>query len=210
MEIIKTSYLSLRKSISYFFSRLSIHPFSSSKTRDGKLKENKSNTSLEHVLNTYTEYTIEDYIIHTKIFLEYDNIDAFIIILKESIIFSYVLEEEIKKINNNPIITSIQFTQIYNFDLIINTGFVNSIILLYFEDNIENKIQSKINFNFSKDSYIIHHFMKKNYICIWQKIFEEKILIDNLSEIYQYHFYIKKINIRGKFQNRILMFSNKV
>lgn len=189
---------------------LSINSSSKRPNKEINFKENKSNTALEHVLNTYTDFAIEDYLIHSKIFLEYDNIEAYIIILKESILFSYVLEEEIKKIKTNPIITKIQFSQIYNFDLIVNQGFINSIILLYFENKINNKIQSKISFNFSKDSYLIHHFLKKNYILTWQRNFEEKILKDNLNEIYQYHFYVKKINNRGKFQDRILMFSNKV
>ena len=56
----------------------------------------------------------------------------------------------------------------------------------------------------------MHHFIKKYYILNWQKTYEEIILKDYLDEIYQYHFYIKKINSRGKSQDRILMLSNKV
>lgn len=210
MEKSKSNPFSVRGSISKIFSMLAINGFSKKSQKEPKTKENKSNTALEHVLNTYTEYCIDDYVIHSKIFLEYDCTEAFIIILKECVLFSYVLEEEIKRIKSNPIIVKIRFTQIYNFDLIVNQGGINSVILVYFENSISNKTQSKMNFIFSKDSFLIHHFLKKCYILMWQKIFEDKILKDSLSEIYQYHFYVKKINNRGKFQDRILMFSTKV
>ncbi len=213
MEKTKSTSFSVRASISKIFSSM-LTTFSGSlrkKMKDPITKENKSNTALEHVLNTYTEYSIEDYVIHSKIFLEYDSTDAFMIILKECVLFSYVLEEDINKIKNDPIIIKILFTQIYNFDLIVNQGGVNSVILLYFENNsVSNRTQSKINFFFSKDSFLVHHFLKKNYVLLWQKVYEEKILKDYLSEVYQYHFYVKKINNRGKLQDRILMFSTKV
>ena len=211
MEKTKTTPFSVRGSISKIFSMLVINGSHKKSLKNPITKENKSNTALEHVLNKYTEYSIDDYVIHSKIFLEYDNTEAFVIILKECVLFSYVLEDEIKKIQNNPIIIKILFTQIYNFDLIVNQGGINSVILVYFENNdICNKTQSKINFFFSKDSFLIHHVLKKNYILVWQKLYEEKILKDSLSEVYQYHFYVKKINNRGKFQDRILMFSTKV
>jgi len=210
MEKTKNTPFSVRGSFSKIFKMLTINAFPKKSVKEQLKKENKSNTALEHVLNTYTEFSIEDYLIHSKIYLEYDNTEAFIIILKQGLLFSYVLEEELNKISNSPIIIKILFTQIYNFDLIVNQGGVNSVILVYFENSICKKIQSKINFFFSKDSYLCHHFLKNNYILIWQRIFEEKILKDFPSEIYQYHFYVKKINNRGKLQDRILMFSTKV
>lgn len=211
MEKTNNTPFSVRSSISKIFSLLTINGFRRKSQKNPLTKQNKSNTALEHVLNTYTEYSIDDYVIHSKIFLEYDNTEALLILMKECVLFSYILEEEIKQITNNPIIVKILFTQIYNFDLIVNHGGINSVILIYFENNnICNKTQSKINFFFSKDSFLIHHFLKKNYILVWQKVYEETILKDSLSEVYQYQFYVKKINNRGKFQDRILMFSTKV
>ena len=194
-----------RGSISRLFSYFNIY-----KPEKEKKKENKTNLNLEYVINTYTNYCIDDYLIHSKIFLEYDNSEAFIILLKECILLSFEILEEKKIIVDNPIISIILFTQLYNFDLTINPGDLNSIILLYFDNTLENKVESKLNFNFSKDSILVHHFIKKYYILNWQKTYEEIILKDYLDEIYQYHFYIKKINSRGKSQDRILMLSNKV
>jgi len=211
MEKNKNSLFSMGGSIAKIFSKLTMNNSTKNPNKDNSNKsEKKMITPLEYVINTYTDFTMEEYIFHSKIFLEYDNIEAFIIILKESILLSYVLEEEINKIISNPIIIKIEFAQIYNIDLILNQGNINSIILLYFENAINNKIESKLNFNFSKDSFLIHHFIKKYHILFWQKIFEDKILKEYTNEVYQSHFYIKKINNRGKFQERILMISTKV
>lgn len=210
MEKKKSTPFSVRGSISKIFSLLTINGSSKKSIKDQTIKINNSKTALEHVINTYSEYSIDDYLIHSKIFLEYDNTEAFLIILKQGILLSYVLEDEINKVDNNPIIAKILFSQINNFDLIVNQGGINSVILVYFESNISKRTQSKINFFFSKDSFLCHHFLKKNYILFWQKVFEDKILKDYPKEVYQYHFYVKKINNRGKSQDRILMFSTKV
>lgn len=209
MEKTKHEPFSMRGSISKIFSFLAISTKKSGKDGNNK-KPNKSKTALEYVIDTYTEYRIEDYYIHSKIYLEYDDVDAFIIILSDCILITFIIEDDIIKVSCDPIISKIEYTQIYNFDLIVSNEDFNSIIFLYFEESISNKIQSKINFNYNHDSFLIHHFIKKNYILTWQKKFEEKILKDALSEIYQYHFYVKKINNRGKNQERILMLSNKV
>jgi hypothetical protein len=61
-----------------------------------------------------------------------------------------------------------------------------------------------------KDSFFIHHLIKKHYILFWQKNFESTILKNYPTQIYQYHFYIKKLNRWGKYQERILVITNKV
>jgi len=213
----ENNQFSFRNSISNLFSKLSFSKKSS------KPKENKSNSSLEFIINNFTEFTIEDYFTHSKIFLEYDEIEAVIIIMKNCIFLCHLFPDEfnnnnnnneIKEIKENPIFSKLIFSQIYNFEFIVNQGELNSIILLYFEKDINFKIQSKINFFYNKDSFIIHHFIKKNYILFWQIKFESNILKENENgnkyEIYQYHFYVKKINQYGKYQDRILMCSTKV
>lgn len=196
---------SFRNSISKIFS---VFNFSARKAL--KPKENKSKSSLEHIINLFTEYTIDDYFTHSKVILEYDEIEAVIIVMKNCILLTHLFPEEFSDIKENPIFSKLIFSQIYNYDFILNQGELNSIILLYFDKDINDKIQSKLNFYFRKDSFIVHHFIKKNYILYWQNKFESNFLKDFESEIYQYHYYVKKINRLGKYQDRILMCSTKV
>jgi hypothetical protein len=71
---------------------------------------------------------------------------------------------------------------------------------------------SKLKFMYLKDSYFIHHLIKKNYINYWQQIFESQVLVaPDLSEyIYHYHFYVKKLNRWGSNQDRLLLVTNMV
>ena len=213
---------SFRKSITSLFSKLNFGK------KTIKPKENKTNTYLEYIINNFTEYKLEDYSTHSKIFIEYDEIEAVIIIMKDCIFLCHLFPEDFDNNNyndidinfnlkekENPIFSKLIFSQIYNFEFIVNQGELNSIILLYFEKDVNIKIQSKINFFFNKDSFIVHHLIKKNYILFWQIKFESNILKENesvsaSSEIYQYHFYVKKINRIGKYQDRIIMCSTMV
>ena len=65
-------------------------------------------------------------------------------------------------------------------------------------------------FNYIKDSYSSHHFIKKYYILFWQKYFEEFILMKNFNQFYTSHFSVKKINRWGLSQDRILLITNQV
>ena len=52
-----------------------------------------SKTPIELVLKL-CGIEIQDYIFHTKIFLEYDEDEGFIFILKNNVIFTYLFDEE--------------------------------------------------------------------------------------------------------------------
>lgn len=56
---------------------------------------------------------------------------------------------------------------------------------------------------------IFHHLIKKYKMLKWQFYFETSVPI-NPPYIYQSHFFLQKINSRGKNQKRLILLSNKV
>ena len=58
----------------------------------------------------------------------------------------------------------------------------------------------------SRDNFLIHHVILKYRKLAWQIFFEDKI--KNL--IYQNHFFLKKVNTRGKQQSRVILITDKV
>ena len=64
-------------------------------------------------------------------------------------------------------------------------------------------------FKIQRDVIIAKHFIDKQRTLKWQNYFESTIPIDPPC-YYQGHFFIQKINSRGKSQNRAIVFSNKV
>jgi hypothetical protein len=60
-----------------------------------------------------------------------------------------------------------------------------------------------------KDLFITNHILEKQRINNWQIFFETKIPIP-APFYYQKHFFLQKINKRGKQQSRVIVFTNKV
>jgi hypothetical protein len=85
----------------------------------------------------------------------------------------------------------------------------NFLILQFYEKTEKSKSEIKLKFPFIKDSYFIFHSLKKYFILDWQKRIEKQILANN-DQIYNFHFYIKKLNRWGKAQDRLLILTNKV
>ena len=56
---------------------------------------------------------------------------------------------------------------------------------------------------------IFDHLIKKHKIINWQMYFELNVPIST-PYIYQAHFFLQKINSRGKNQSRLILISNKV
>ncbi len=60
-----------------------------------------------------------------------------------------------------------------------------------------------------KECILFNHLIQKLKIQNWQKFFEIEIPINN-PYMYQNHFFLQKVNSRGKNQSRLILLSNKV
>ena len=76
-------------------------------------------------------------------------------------------------------------------------------------DNLSSLQTMSFSFKIQRDVIIAKHFIDKQRTLKWQNYFESTIPIDPPC-YYQGHFFIQKINSRGKSQNRAIVFSNKV
>jgi hypothetical protein len=96
-------------------------------------------TPIQLILNKFCDNNINDYIFHTRIFLEYDEEDAFIFIFKNSLVFTHLFDENETELKSNPIIYIIKFQQIYFYDLTVNETDGNYIILQFYENDFVKK-----------------------------------------------------------------------
>ncbi len=70
-----------------------------------------SKTPLQSIITKFCNNRIQDYIFHTKIYLEYDEESAFIFIFKNSLVFTHIFDEK-SNVTENPIIYIVKFQQV--------------------------------------------------------------------------------------------------
>jgi len=70
-----------------------------------------SKTPLQSIITKFCNNKIQDYIFHTKIYLEYDEESAFIFIFKNSLVFTHIFDEK-SNVTENPIIYIVKFQQV--------------------------------------------------------------------------------------------------
>lgn len=76
-------------------------------------------------------------------------------------------------------------------------------------DNFYTFVNLIVTFKTTRDLFIIYHLIERQKTLAWQNFFESKIPI--LPPFYyQKHFFLQKVNERGKQQSRVLVFTNKV
>ena len=116
-------------------------------------------------------------------------------------------KEEIKKAN----FLIIEYSNFFNFYLIYQNNDYDNVLGINFEYYDNDFIKRKklcLLFDYEKDTYLSHHFIKKYYILEWQRLFETTILNDYTTLIYNSHFVVMKINKRDAKQERILLITN--
>jgi hypothetical protein len=72
-------------------------------------------TPLQLIITKFCNNNIQDYIFHTKIYLEYDEESAFIFIFKNSLVFTHIFDEK-SSVSENPIIYIVKFQQVKRFN----------------------------------------------------------------------------------------------
>ena len=97
-------------------------------------------TPIQTILKKFCDNKIDEYIFHTRIYLEYDEEEAFVFVFKSSLVFTHVFEENENEQMANPIIYIIKFQQIYYYYLQVNeTDSANHIILQFYENDFVKK-----------------------------------------------------------------------
>ena len=77
-------------------------------------------------------------------------------------------------------------------------GNVLGIKYKYYDNDFIKRKKLYLLFDYEKDTYISHHFIKKYYILEWQRLFETTILNDYPKLIYYSHFILNKKKMECK------------
>src|SRR5690349_20593886 len=75
------------------------------------------NTPIQMILSKFCDNNLNEYIFHTRIYLEYDEEEAFVFVFKSSLVFTHLFDEKEHELKVNPIIYIIKYQQIYFFEL---------------------------------------------------------------------------------------------
>ena len=113
-------------------------------------------------------------------------------------------KEEIKRTN----FLIIEYSHFFSFYLIYSADDALGINFENYDNDFIKRKKLSLLFNYEKDTYISHHFIKKYKILEWQRLFETTILNDYTTLIYNSHFVVMKINKRDAKQERTLLITN--
>lgn len=165
-------------------------------------------TPTSFLLQKHYGKSINSYIYHKELFIFPLNQLVYVYILKDDILVTKAFSEKEIPVAN-PILFRIEYKVIYS----VIPEISDKKVLLHI-NKTKNETFSEFDtitlvFKVQRDLIIFKHFIEKQTRLQWQKFFEGFIPISP-PYLYQIHFFIKKVNSRGKRQNRVLVFSNKV
>ena len=160
----------------------------------------------------------EEIIFHMKIKLSYYNdnnnnkdinfnIEYYLFIFPDKIIITKTLFNENNNNNFNPILLKIFYLQFISINLI-SKETENELNIEFHSLNFQNNNEIHMKFLSISDGYFINHFIKKNYIIEFQKVFESTILLNYKKLIYNRHFELIKYNRKNDPQKRIILITN--
>ena len=134
---------------------------------------------------------------------------GYVFIFQDKIILTTNQIENLKKsLKKNPVLFSIKFSQFCIYRLIINDISQNELYLQFYNDNFTEKKDLMLKFLVTRDSFCVHHYIKKYFILQWQIIFESTVILDYKKLIYNRHYILLKYNRYGKCQERTLLVTN--
>ena len=182
---------------------------------------NKNNNKIINFNDLLLKYNAieehEEIIFHMKIKLSYYNdnnnnkdinfnIEYYLFIFPDKIIITKTLLNENN--NFNPILLKIFYLQFISINLISKETTENELNIEFHSLNFQNNNEIHMKFLSISDGYFINHFIKKNYIIEFQKVFESTILLNYKKLIYNRHFELIKYNRKNDPQKRIILITN--
>ena len=174
---------------------------------DFKVGAINSETALNKFLKNVCEESFESLIYHKELFVEEDSKQCSIILLKEKLIKCSDINstDTGKDKNNDPFI--LELKRVIDLDLEpANNNFV--VQITYQKDlSFDNTSKLSIRFDNENEATIFKYFVEKERINAWQHFFEKTMISDPF--IYQYHFFLKKVNSRGDEEKRVIVLTDE-
>ena len=149
----------------------------------------------------------ESMIFHKNLFDQETQKDCSIFLFKEKLIKSEVITNStvIEKEKLNILLLEIKRLIDIELEASGNYFFVK---LCYINDvSIDTLAKISLKFDNYKEAQIFKYFIEKEKISAWQHFFEKAIITEQF--IYQYHFFLKKVNSRGDEEKRLIVLTDE-
>lgn len=157
-------------------------------------------TESQMCLKQYYEDNIRYYLYHTKLDLKFHSAYHYVYLFTFGIILTCVNEKGL---------TIIKYTSLFSHRLTFDEKDRGLIHLVHYDNELTKKTETKFKCEEEDHSYYVYHFIKKHYVLSWQQLFEDTILSSS-TQMYQYHFHVRKENRWGTLNGRVLLLSDKV
>ena len=164
------------------------------------------NTPLKTFLD-FCKEKFESLIFHKNLLEIETQKECSILLLKEKLIKSPIINSMSLEKDKNQILL-LEIKRLIDIDLEIkdNNCFVK---LSYINDvSVDSLKTITLKFDNQKEAQIFKYFVEKEKIDSWQQFFEKQIPI-NERFIYQYHFFLKKVNSRGDEEKRVIVLTDE-
>ena len=163
-------------------------------------------TPLKDFLDLLKE-KFESIIFHKNLFDQETQKECSITLFKEKLIKSEVINNttviDKEKLN----ILLLEMRKIIDIELEISENFF--FVKIFYINDVSIDILGKISLKFDnyKEAQIFKHFLEKEKNNAWQQYFEKTIITEPF--IYQYHFFLKKVNSRGDEEKRVIVLTDE-
>ena len=164
-------------------------------------------TPLKNFLDSLKE-SFESLIFHKNLFYQETQKEWSIILLNEKLIKSDIITSTPMSDKEKSQILILEIKRIIDIELEPSANYF-IVMLFYIKDtSIENLGKISLRFDNYKEAQIFKYFVEKEKISAWQQFFEKSIPIND-PYIYQFHFFLKKVNSRGDEEKRVIVLTDE-
>lgn len=171
------------------------------------------NTPLNIYLKEYCKEEFESMILHKKILIKEQNKECSVFLLKEKLIISNLINSETFSNDNkkDPTIYKYEIKRILDIDLDPTGSDASEVMVTILKGtSIDDVVKFTYKFENQKEAQIFKYFVEKEKMTAWQQLFENSPNAPIPEPfIYQYHFFLKKVNSRGEQEQRVIVLTNE-
>jgi hypothetical protein len=171
------------------------------------------NTPLNIYLKEFCKEEFESMILHKNIFIQELKKECSVFILKEKLIISNLINSDTFSNDDkkDPTIHRFEIKRILDVDIDPTANDTSEVkITILNGTSIEEVRYFTFKFVNQKEAQIFKYFIEKEKMSSWQQFFENSQNSPIPEKfIYQYHFFLKKVNSRGEQEQRVIVLTNE-
>ena len=172
------------------------------------------NTPFNLFIKNICHETLDNMIMHKNTNVDGSENKSSIVLFKSKLVKSDIIDSKnfINDKNKLSSVLTIEMNQLYNVDYEIKENEYDLIVIYMCMSKEKGKdinyIQMTCKFDNINEGKIFRYFLEKYKNIYWQEFFEKTIPI-HPPYIYQYHFFLTKLNSRGDEDNRLIVITDR-